>query len=109
MYLEKINGPEDLKKLKISDLKIVANETREALINKISNVGGHNGPNLGMVEITVALHYVFNSPVDKIVFDVSHQSYPHKILTGRKEAFTNQEHFKDVTGYTNPKESKHDL
>lgn len=109
MYLEKINGPEDLKKLKISDLKIVANETREALINKISNVGGHNGPNLGMVEITVALHYVFNSPVDKIVFDVSHQSYPHKILTGRKEAFTNQEHFKDVTCYTNPKESKHDL
>lgn len=109
MYLKKINGPEDLKKLKISDLKIVANETREALINKISNVGGHNGPNLGMVEITVALHYVFNSPVDKIVFDVSHQSYPHKILTGRKEAFTNQEHFKDVTGYTNPKESKHDL
>ena len=109
MYLEKINGPEDLKKLKISDLKIVANETREALINKISNVGGHNGPNLGMVEMTVALHYVFNSPVDKIVFDVSHQSYPHKILTGRKEAFTNQEHFKDVTGYTNPKESKHDL
>lgn len=109
MYLEKINGPEDLKKLKISDLKIVANETRVALINKISNVGGHNGPNLGMVEMTVALHYVFNSPVDKIVFDVSHQSYPHKILTGRREAFTNSKHFKDVTGYTNPKESKHDL
>ena len=87
MYLEKINGPEDIKKLKIEELKLLADETRSALINKISNAGGHNGPNLGMVEVTVALHYVFNSPKDKFVFDVSHQSYPHKILTGRKEAF----------------------
>ena len=87
MYLEKINGPEDIKKLKIEELKLLADETREALINKISNAGGHNGPNLGMCEVTVALHYVFNSPKDKFVFDVSHQSYPHKILTGRKEAF----------------------
>ena len=109
MYLEKINGPEDVKKLKIEELSILADETRKALINKISNIGGHNGPNLGMVEMTVAMHYVFNSPIDKIVFDVSHQSYPHKILTGRKEAFMNSEHFKDVTGYTNPDESKHDL
>ncbi len=109
MYLEKVNGPEDIKKLKINELSVLAKETREALINKISNAGGHSGPNLGMVEVTVALHYVFNSPIDKIVFDVSHQSYPHKILTGRKEAFTDSKHFKDVTGYTNPNESKHDL
>ncbi len=109
MFLENINGPEDIKKLKVEDLKFLADETRTALINKISNVGGHNGPNLGMVEMTVALHYVFNSPKDKIVFDVSHQCYPHKILTGRKEAFLNAEHFHDVTGYTNPLESEHDM
>ena len=109
MFLENVNGPEDIKKLKIEELSILADETRKALINKISNAGGHNGPNLGMVEMTVALHYVFNSPIDKIVFDVSHQCYPHKILTGRKEAFMKSEHFKDVTGYTNPIESNHDL
>ena len=109
MFLENINGPEDIKKLKIEDLKILADETREALINKISQAGGHNGPNLGMVEMTVALHYVFNSPKDKFVFDVSHQCYPHKILTGRKEAFIDPKHFHDVTGYTNPLESEHDM
>lgn len=109
MYLENINGPEDIKKLKIEELKVLADETRAALINKISQAGGHNGPNLGMVEMTVALHYVFNSPKDKIVFDVSHQCYPHKILTGRKEAFLDNEHFGDVTGYTNPLESEHDM
>lgn len=109
MYLEKINGPKDIKKLKIEELKLLANETRDALINKISKAGGHKGPNLGMVEVTVALHYVFNSPEDKFVFDVSHQCYPHKILTGRKEAFINEEHFHDVTGYTNPNESEHDF
>ena len=109
MYLEKINGPEDIKKLKKEELKDLANETRKALINKISNAGGHQGPNLGMVEMTVAMHYVFNSPKDKIVFDVSHQSYPHKILTGRKEAYMDNAHFGDVTGYTNPNESEHDF
>ena len=109
MFLENINGPEDIKKLKVENLKVLADETRKALINKISQAGGHNGPNLGMVEVTVALHYVFNSPKDKIVFDVSHQCYPHKILTGRKNAFTNPEHFHDVTGYTNPNESEHDI
>ena len=109
MYLENINGPEDIKKLRLEQLQILAIETRQALINKISQAGGHSGPNLGMVEMTVALHYVFNSPVDKIVFDVSHQCYPHKILTGRKEAFLNKEHFHDVTGYTNPLESEHDV
>lgn len=109
MYLEKINGPEDIKKLDIEELQELANETRKALINRISNIGGHKGPNLGMVEMTVAMHYVFNSPKDKFVFDVSHQCYPHKILTGRKEAYTNAEHFGDVTGYTNPNESEHDM
>ncbi|MBQ3817238.1 MAG: 1-deoxy-D-xylulose-5-phosphate synthase [Clostridia bacterium] len=109
MFLEKINGPMDIKKLNINELKLLADETREALINKISKAGGHNGPNLGMVEMTVALHYVFNSPSDKIVFDVSHQCYPHKILTGRKQAFLEEEHFGDVTGYTNPLESEHDI
>lgn len=109
MYLENINGPEDIKKLEVEELKVLADETRLALINKISQAGGHSGPNLGMVEMTVALHYVFNSPKDKIVFDVSHQCYPHKILTGRKEAFLDKNHFGDVTGYTNPLESKHDM
>ena len=109
MYLEKVNGPKDIKKLSQDELSVLADETRAALINKISNAGGHNGPNLGMVEMTVALHYVFNSPIDKIVFDVSHQTYPHKILTGRKEAFLDQKHFHDVTGYTNPLESEHDI
>ncbi len=109
MYLENINSPEDIKKLNIKELKVLADETRAALINKISNAGGHSGPNLGMVEMTVALHYVFDSPKDKLVFDVSHQCYPHKILTGRKEAFLDSEHFGDVTGYTNPLESKHDI
>ena len=109
MYLENINSPADIKKLKVSQLRTLADETRTALINKISKAGGHQGPNLGVVELTVALHYVFNSPKDKIVFDVSHQCYPHKILTGRKEAFLDETHFGDVTGYTNPNESEHDM
>jgi len=108
MFLENISSPTDVKKLKIGDLKTLADETRAAVINKISNAGGHQGPNLGIVEVTVAFHYVFDSPRDKIVFDVSHQCYPHKILTGRKEAYLDSAHFKDVTGYTNPLESPHD-
>ena len=109
MYLEKINSPADIKKLDVSQLRTLADETRAALINKISKAGGHQGPNLGVVELTVAFHYVFDSPKDKIVFDVSHQCYPHKILTGRKEAFLDETHFRDVTGYTNPAESEHDM
>ena len=109
MYLENINGPADIKKLEVSQLQVLADETRAALINKISKAGGHQGPNLGVVELTVAFHYVFDSPKDKIVFDVSHQCYPHKILTGRKEAFLDEAHFGDVTGYTNPNESEHDM
>ena len=108
MYLEKINSPADIKKLNIEQLNVLADETRHYLIDKVSNHGGHVGPNLGMVEATVALHYVFNSPVDKIVFDVSHQSYAHKILTGRKEAFMNPTHYNDVSGYSEPTESAHD-
>ena len=109
MYLEKINSPADVKKLEVSQLRTLADETRAALINKISKAGGHQGPNLGVVELTVAFHYVFDSPKDKIVFDVSHQCYPHKILTCRKEAFLDEAHFQDVTGYTNPSESEHDM
>lgn len=109
MYLDKINDPSDLKKLEISELPKLADEVRKAVINRISNIGGHKGPNLGMVEMTVALHYVFNSPKDKLVFDVSHQCYSHKILTGRKDAFLFSEHFHDVTGFTNPAESVHDI
>ena len=108
MYLENINGPADIKKLQINQLQTLADETRHYLIEKLSNHGGHVGPNLGMVEATVALHYVFNSPTDKIVYDVSHQSYAHKILTGRKEAFMDQSHYEDVSGYSEPSESEHD-
>lgn len=108
MYLETINGPEDVKKVPREALQTLADETRAALIHKLSRTGGHVGSNLGVVELTVALHYVFDSPHDKIVWDVSHQCYPHKILTGRKEAFTDEAHFRDVTGFTNPQESEHD-
>lgn len=109
MYLEKINSPSDVKKLSIEQLKVLAEEMRAALIQKLSVHGGHCGPNLGMVEATIALHYVFDSPKDKIVFDVSHQSYCHKMLTGRKDAFLYSEHYDDVTGYSCPEESEHDF
>ena len=109
MILENISGPQDLKKLTIEELQTLADETREVLLEKISSHGGHSGPNLGMVEMTVALHHVFDSPVDKIIFDVSHQTYIHKMLTGRQKAFMDPRHYDDVSGYTNPKESEHDL
>ena len=109
MILENISGPQDLKKLTIEELQTLADETRTVLLEKISSHGGHSGPNLGMVEMTVALHHVFDSPVDKIIFDVSHQTYIHKILTGRQKAFMDPKHYDDVSGYTNPKESEHDL
>lgn len=109
MYLEKVNSPSDVKAMNNTELKELAKEMRFALLKKLSIHGGHFGPNLGMVEATIALHYVFNSPVDKIVFDVSHQSYCHKMLTGRKDAFLYEENYDDVSGYTNPDESKHDF
>lgn len=107
--LEKINEPKDLKNLSLSELNILSDEIREILINKVNSTGGHMGPNLGMIEATIALHYVFDSPIDKIVYDVSHQSYTHKILTGRKEAFINPEKYDSVSGFTNPSESEHDF
>ncbi|MCJ0572023.1 1-deoxy-D-xylulose-5-phosphate synthase [Enterococcus cecorum] len=109
MILEKITDAKDLKQLNRAQLHTLVDEARTALLNKISQHGGHNGPNLGVVEMTVALHRVFNSPVDKLVFDISHQTYIHKMLTGRVQAFLDPTHFDDVSGYTNPKESEHDL
>lgn len=106
--LDKIESPKDLKPLSISEMKELAEEIRSALLKKLSIHGGHFGPNFGMVEAIIAMHYVFESPKDKLVFDVSHQSYPHKILTGRKDAFLYEDHYDDVTGYTNPEESEHD-
>lgn len=107
--LNEINEPNDLKSLSINDLNSLADEIREVLLKKLSIHGGHFGPNFGMVEAIIAMHYAFNSPVDKIVFDVSHQSYVHKILTGRKDAFIYEDKYDDVTGYTDPDESCHDL
>ena len=107
--INKINGPEDVKKFSIQELNDLAAEIREALFNRLTHVGGHFGPNFGMVEAEIAMHYVFNSPVDKFVFDVSHQSYPHKILTGRKEGYIFDDRFSEDSGYTNPEESEHDF
>ena len=107
-YVSNIKSPADLKRLTIEEMEVLASEIRTLLIRKLSVHGGHCGPNLGMVEATIAMHYVFNSPEDKIVFDVSHQSYTHKILTGRADAFIYPEHYDDVSGYTEPSESEHD-
>ena len=109
MILDKVNTPDDLKKLSIQEMNFLADEMRELIIKKVNTTGGHMGPNLGIIETTIAMHYVFKSPVDKFVFDVSHQCYPHKILTGRKEGFTNPENYLKYTGYTAPEESEHDL
>jgi len=108
MILENIKSPSDVKKLDVEQLDTLAKEVRKALIDKLSARGGHAGSNLGMVEATIALHYVFDSPKDKIVFDVSHQSYVHKMLTGRESAFTDPAKYNDVSGYTEPSESVHD-
>ena len=109
MYIENINSPADVKKLNIMQLNVLAEEIRHALLTRASRHGGHFGPNFGMVEAIIAMHYVFDSPKDKIVFDVSHQCYPHKMLTGRKDAYLYEEHYDDVSGYTNPDESEHDF
>jgi len=108
MYLDMINDAKDVKKLNIKELRELAKEVREAILKRDSIIGGHVGPNLGMVDATIAMHYVFNSPVDKIVFDVSHQCYAHKIITGRKYGYLNPEEYSKVSGYTNFKESEHD-
>ncbi len=109
MILDKVNTPEDLKNLSIDEMNTLADEMRELIIKKVNTTGGHMGPNLGIIEATIAMHYVFNAPVDKIVFDVSHQCYPHKILTGRKEGFTDPDKYYKYTGYTAPEESEYDL
>ncbi|MDE6577043.1 MAG: 1-deoxy-D-xylulose-5-phosphate synthase [Muribaculaceae bacterium] len=109
MELSKITSPADIRGLGMAELKELCDELRQTFLVKISNHGGHVGPNLGLVEATVALHYVFDTPKDKIVFDVSHQTYIHKMLTGRIQAFLDPAKYDDVTGYTNPKESEFDL
>lgn len=109
MILDKVNLPCDLKRLSFDEMNILAAEMRELIIKKVNAIGGHMGPNLGIVETTIAMHYVFNSPVDKFIFDVSHQCYSHKILTGRKDGFTVPENYLKYTGYTAPEESEYDL
>lgn len=109
MILDGVNTPKDIKTLSIAELKVLATEMRELIIKKVNTIGGHMAPNLGIVEATIALHYVFDSPKDKIIFDVSHQCYPHKILTGRKEGFLQPENYLKYTGYTAPEESEHDI
>ena len=107
--LKTINSPADVKKLDAGALETLAADIREALFNRLTKIGGHCGPNFGIVEATIALHYVFDSPRDKFVFDVSHQSYAHKMLTGRKNGYIKDECFAEDSGYTNPEESEHDL
>lgn len=106
--LEKINSPSDVKKLSAKEMDKLAQDIRKGILNRVNTIGGHLGPDLGIVEATIAMHYVFNSPEDKIVFDVSHQVYPHKMLTGRKQGFIDNEKLNDITGYSNPAESPHD-
>ena len=105
MYIENINSPKDLKSLTIEQLGVVAEEVRQGVLNRVSHHGGHVGPNLGFTEATVALHYVFDAPEDKIVFDVSHQSYPHKMLTGRKDGFLDVSRMDGISGYSSPLEN----
>ena len=107
--LSKINCPADLKSMTIDQLNKLCDELRKALLHKLSAHGGHVGPNLGFLEATVAMHYVFDAPTDHIVFDVSHQTYVHKMLTGRMQAFTDPAHYDDVTGFTCPRESVYDI
>ena len=107
--LSTIKTPADIRKMSLPQLTQLAAELRAELLKKLSAHGGHVGPNLGMIEAVIAMHYVFDTPNDKIVFDVSHQTYPHKMITGRIKAFTDPAHYDDVTGYTSPEESEYDL
>ncbi|WP_273420482.1 1-deoxy-D-xylulose-5-phosphate synthase [Veillonella caviae] len=109
MKLIDVTSPADIKNLSLKELQDLTTQARQALMTKVSEHGGHFGPPMGVAEMIVALHYVFNSPVDKIVYDVSHQSYVHKMLTGRALAFLDHNHYDDVTGYTDPSESEHDF
>ena len=105
--LDKINSPQDVKELSLGEMETLASEIRNGILTRVNKIGGHLGPDLGIVEATIALHKVFNSPVDKFVFDVSHQCYPHKMLTGRKDGFENPLNT-EISGYFNPNESEHD-
>ncbi|MHB1629218.1 MAG: 1-deoxy-D-xylulose-5-phosphate synthase, partial [Bacilli bacterium] len=109
MFLERVNGPADLKPFTITELELLVGEIRDFLVNSITSTGGHFGANLGVVELTVALHYVFDSPTDRIVWDVGHQAYVHKILTGRKQQFPTLRHFKGMAGFPKRSESPHDF
>lgn len=106
--LDTINSPDDVKKLSLDEMKVLADDIRKGILNRVNILGGHLGPDLGIVEATIAMHYVFNSPLDKFVFDVSHQIYPHKMLTGRKHGFLDNSRLFEITGYSNPQESEHD-
>ena len=109
MYLERITSPQDIKSYTPAERSALAEEMRAALIRRTSICGGHIAPNLGIIEATIALHTVFDSPRDKIIFDVSHQCYPHKMLTGRAGAYINEAQYGDVSGFTNTDESAHDI
>lgn len=104
----RVNSPADVKKLSFEEMNVLSGDIRKAILNKVNTIGGHLGPDLGIVEATIAMHYVFDSPKDKFIFDVSHQIYPHKILTGRKDAFVNPLAHPEISGYSNPHESEHD-
>ena len=107
-YLNKVNFPSDIKNFEISELKILAKEVREELIDAVSVTGGHLGAGLGVVELTIALHYVFDTPNDKIIWDVGHQTYPHKILTGRKDKIKTLRQGNGLSGFTKRTESQYD-
>lgn len=107
--LNEVDEPEDIKGMTLDELNRLANEMRQLVLERDAAIGGHVGPNLGVMELTLAYHYVFNSPHDKIIWDVSHQCYAHKMLTGRKLAFLDPDHYKDISGFTSPAESNHDF
>ena len=109
MLLETIEKENDIKKIPLEQMPVLAQEIRDFLLESLSKTGGHLASNLGAVELTMALHYVFSLPKDKIIWDVGHQSYTHKILTGRKNGYISDEHFSEDSGYTNPEESEHDF
>lgn len=108
-YLDRVNSPADVKAMNMEELRGLAEDLRSGVIHRTNLIGGHFGPDLGIVEATIALHFVFDSPKDRVVFDVSHQCYPHKMLTGRKAGFTDPLNNRGIGGYTNPRESEHDM
>ena len=108
-YLDQINFPDDLRKFDIKDLKYIAEELRNKTIDTVSKTGGHLGAGLGVIELTIALHYVYNSPIDKLIWDVGHQAYSHKILTGRRKEFSKIRQLNEISGFLKRSESEHDM